>query len=129
MDTFAKIAAVKKMASAAAGILVFVLAGLAEAPGCLFTVQAAPKTAAGTAKASAASGEKAAPVDVNSAGLEALIDLPGIGRSTAQRIIDYRKEHGPFKTVDELLNVRGIGEKSLARFRDRVTIGSGGSKN
>ena len=62
-------------------------------------------------------------IDVNTADVDTLSELPGIGRAIAQRIVDYRKEHGPFKSVDELLNVRGIGDRSLARIRERVTVG------
>ena len=89
---------------------------------------AAPRSAS-SGKAAGSSGETAGPVDVNTASVDALVGLPGIGRATAQRIVDYRKEHGPFKSLDDLLNVRGIGEKSLARLKDRITIGSGGAKN
>ena len=70
----------------------------------------------------ASAEEKGAPVNINTADLDQLTTLPGIGKSIAQRIIDYRKEHGPFKSVDELLGVRGIGERSLSRIKDRVTI-------
>jgi competence protein ComEA len=62
-------------------------------------------------------------VDLNTADLDALTTVPGIGPALAQRIIEYRKEHGPFKKVEDLLNVRGIGERSLARIKDRVTVG------
>lgn len=87
---------------------------------------AAP-TARGAAKAASAdAGTKEAAIDVNAADVEKLIELPGIGRAIAQRIVDYRKEHGPFKSVDELLNVRGIGERMLEKLRDRLTVGTKG---
>ena len=64
------------------------------------------------------------PVDVNAAGEEELATLPGIGPALARRIIEYRAEHGPFRSVEELLEVKGIGEATLAGFRDRITLGT-----
>jgi len=83
---------------------------------------AAPARSAGKPSASSAIDEKSPPIDVNTADADKLTTLPGIGKAIAQRIIDYRKEHGPFKKVEELLNVRGIGDRSLARIKDRVTV-------
>jgi competence protein ComEA len=73
-----------------------------------------------TTGASGASG--GGPININSATLEELESLPGIGPSLGQRILDYRDENGPFRSVDELLNVSGIGEKRLADIRDKVTV-------
>jgi competence protein ComEA len=61
-------------------------------------------------------------INVNTASAEELTALPGIGKSYADRIVEYREKNGPFKKVDDLLNVRGIGEKTLERIRDRVTV-------
>jgi competence protein ComEA len=63
------------------------------------------------------------PVNINTASVEELDALPGIGPALAQRIADYRREHGPFTKVDDLLNVKGIGAKLLARIRERLTVG------
>ena len=68
--------------------------------------------------------EESGPVDINTAGLEELDALAGIGPVLAQRIIDYRTEHGPFQSVDELLEVKGIGEKTLEKFREDIVIGA-----
>jgi competence ComEA-like helix-hairpin-helix protein len=64
-----------------------------------------------------AAGTTAGQVNINSASVEQLSLLPRIGPSVAQRIVDFRKENGPFKSVDDLMLVRGIGEKSLAGIR------------
>ena len=61
-------------------------------------------------------------VDINSASLADLDALPGVGPSTAQAIIDYRIANGPFASVDDLLNVRGIGPSKLAAMRARVRV-------
>ncbi|CAB4901298.1 unannotated protein [freshwater metagenome] len=61
-------------------------------------------------------------VDLNSATLSDLDSLPGVGPSTAKAIIDYRVAHGPFASVDDLLNVRGIGPSKLAAMRARLRV-------
>jgi competence protein ComEA len=61
-------------------------------------------------------------VDINSATLADLDALPGVGPSTAQAIIDYRIANGPYVSVDDLLNVRGIGPSKLAAMRARVRV-------
>ena len=62
------------------------------------------------------------PVDLNTATAEQLQEVPGIGEALAQRIVEFRGEHGPFEKVDDLLNVRGIGVTSLDRLRPFLTI-------
>lgn len=60
------------------------------------------------------------PLDINKARLEDLMELPGIGETLAQRMVEYRKSHGKFRSVDELRKVRGIGEKRMAQLRPLV---------
>ena len=55
--------------------------------------------------------------DLNSADWPELANLPGFGETLARRIVDYRRQHGPFRSVEELENVRGIGPRKLARIR------------
>jgi len=63
------------------------------------------------------------PLDLNQATESELDALPGVGPATAQAILAYRQEHGPFLVVDDLLDVRGIGTAKLDAFRDLVRVG------
>jgi competence protein ComEA len=91
-------------------VLVFSAAVLAFVPG----------TARGATPQAAPPGEK---VNINTAGVDELVALPGIGKAYAERIIEYRQKNGPFKRIEDILNVRGIGEKTFERIRDRLTLG------
>lgn len=62
------------------------------------------------------------PLDLNTATIEQLDTLPGVGEVTAQKIVDYREEHGGFGSVDELGQVPGIGDKRLADLREQVRV-------
>mgnify|MGYP000152415423 FL=1 len=64
-------------------------------------------------------------VDLNTAGIEDLATLPGIGEGLAKRIVDYRTEHGPFEGPEGLMEVSGIGEKKLEELRDYITVSDG----
>lgn len=61
-------------------------------------------------------------IDINTATLQQLQLLPGIGETLAQRVIDYREEHGRFQSVDDLMNVSGIGEKKLEQMRQYIKV-------
>jgi competence protein ComEA len=61
-------------------------------------------------------------VDLNTATVAQLDALPGVGPATAQAIVDYRTQHGRFRSVDELLEVRGIGDAKLAQIRPHVSV-------
>jgi competence protein ComEA len=61
-------------------------------------------------------------VNINTASVEDLQQLHGIGPAKAEAIIAYREEHGPFQKIEDLLNVTGIGEKSLEKIKDQVVV-------
>ena len=63
------------------------------------------------------------PISINAAGKEEFMALPGIGEVLAQRILDYRQDHGSFSSPEELLNVEGIGKQRLEEILDLITIG------
>jgi competence protein ComEA len=81
-----------------------------------------PPGAAGGTGASGGSAGPSTPVNLNTATEADLDTLPGIGPALAQRIIDYRTQHGGFHSVDELRNVSGIGDAKFAEIKDLVTV-------
>ena len=68
------------------------------------------------------------PININTAGATELQQVPGIGPSTAQTILDTRKSYGTFKSVDDLLAIKGIGPKKLEKMRKYLTVGKPPSK-
>lgn len=91
---------------------------------CLLVAGAAPSAAAPQNKppASKASPALTAPVNLNTATQAQLETLPGIGAATAKRILEYRQKSGSFKKIEELMNVKGIGEKSFLKLKPHVTV-------
>jgi competence protein ComEA len=82
-------------------------------------VPAGPAGGAAGTPGTAAGGEL---VDINRATADQLDELPGVGPATAEAIISHRDQNGPFASVDELIDVRGIGESKLDQLRDLVTV-------
>ncbi len=74
-----------------------------------------------TAQAAEKSSEKK--ININTASVAELQELPRIGEKVAQRIVDFRKTHGKFKKIEEIMKVKGIGEKTFQQIRDRITVG------
>jgi competence protein ComEA len=73
--------------------------------------------------AAAAQTKPASRTAVKPASVAELDALPGIGAKTAALIVEYRQKNGPFKKVEELMNVRGIGEKNFLKLKPQLTIG------
>lgn len=98
---------------------------------CLFcgslSVMAQKTNAAETATkaattAPAAQAGKAGKVNLNSATTEQLTSLPGIGPATAKLIIEYRAKSGKFNRIEEIMNIKGIGEKKFQKIKDRLAV-------
>lgn len=90
---------------------------------CWCLLLAVPVTAAqskGTARA--AKPVSTAVVNLNTASATDLEGLPGIGAKTAARIVEYRQKNGPFKKIEELMNVRGVGEKNFLKLKPQITV-------
>lgn len=68
--------------------------------------------------------EEAGLVNINTASVEQLMTLEGIGESYAKRIIEFREKNGPFQTPEDLLKIKGIGEKTLEINKDRIILSS-----
>jgi competence protein ComEA len=91
-------------------------------PGEEVPVAAGASVPGGAGTAASAGPVPGAPVDVNTATAEQLDTLPGVGPATAAAIIAHREQHGPFSSVDQLLDVRGIGDAKLEQLRDLVSV-------
>ena len=63
-----------------------------------------------------------APINLNTATAAQLDALPGVGKATAERIVEYRQKNGGFKKTEDLMNVKGIGEKSFLKLKPLVTV-------
>lgn len=74
------------------------------------------------AAAAAASAPSKPTINLNAATIDQLETLPGIGRKTAERIIEYRTKSGGFKRIEDLMNVKGIGEKSFLKLKPLVAV-------
>ena len=64
-------------------------------------------------------------VNINTASAQQLTALPGVGEKMAARIVEYRQKQGGFKNVQELMNVRGLGEKNFGKIQTYLTVGEG----
>jgi competence protein ComEA len=103
---------------------------LAVAAMAVMPVAAAQQTKAPAAaapakstRASKATPAPTSPVNLNSATQAQLEALPGVGPKAAQRILDFRKQNGNFKKIEDLMNVKGFGEKTFLKLKPMLTVG------
>ncbi len=83
---------------------------------------AAPQSTPAKPAGARAAGVASAPMNINTATAAQLETLPGIGARTAQAIVDQRQKSGGFKKIEELMNIKGIGEKSFLKLKPMVTV-------
>jgi len=77
-------------------------------------------------RAASAAGSATRQIDLNKASAEELATIPGIGEALARRIVEFREKEGPFRRVEDLMKVKGIGEKSFQKMRSHIKVDSKG---
>ncbi|HXV60537.1 MAG TPA: helix-hairpin-helix domain-containing protein [Vicinamibacteria bacterium] len=97
------------------------LASLVLLTSCLGLISMAPALAQENAG-------KQPPIDLNTASVDELTSLPGVGQKVAERIVAYREANGPFEKKEELMNVRGIGEKTFLKLERLIKVEAQTSK-
>jgi competence protein ComEA len=81
-----------------------------------------PLAASAQDKPAPAAARPATLVNLNTATMAQLETLPGVGPKTAARIVEYRQKSGGFKKIEELMNVKGIGEKAFLKLKPQITV-------
>ncbi len=104
-------------------LMLLAVAAMAVMPAAAAQQTKAPAAAA-PAKSTRASKTPApsAPVNLNTASQAQLEALPGVGPKAAQRILDFRKQNGNFKKIEDLMNVKGFGEKTFLKLKPMLTV-------
>ena len=105
--------------------MLLAIVAMAAIPVAAAAQQAAPpakSAAAKPARSAKTAGSSTAVVNINTATQAQLESLPGLGAKAAERILEYRQKNGQFKKVEDLMNVKGIGEKSFLKLKPRLTV-------
>ena len=90
---------------------------------CLACLLAGPAPAAAQAPQPPAKAAAATVVNINTATVDQLDGLPGVGAKMAARIVEYRQKNGGFKKIEDLMSIRGIGEKNFLKLKPLITVG------
>ena len=93
-----------------------------SAPAAASSAKSQTSSTASASKAAVASQKSGFPININTAGIEELKQLSGIGDTKARAIVAYRDENGPFQSPEDLIKVKGIGEKTLAKLLPYITV-------
>ena len=96
---------------------------IAAVASLLAAVPSVAASAQGKPASAASKPTPATTVNINTASAAEFESLPGIGAKTAARIVEYRQKNGPFKKVEELMNVRGVGEKNFLKLKPQLAVG------
>jgi competence protein ComEA len=107
-------------------LMVLAIVGAAALPAAAQQKAAAPGSKPTAAKTVATAS---APVNLNTANQAQLESLPGVGAKAAQRILEYRQKNGSFKKIEDLMNVKGIGEKSFLKLKPLLTVSDKGDRS
>jgi competence protein ComEA len=97
---------------------------IAAVASLLATLPSVAASAQGKPVPAAAKPAPTTPVNINTASATDFESLPGVGAKTAARIVEYRQKNGPFKKSEELMNVRGLGEKNFLKLKSQLTVGT-----
>jgi competence protein ComEA len=103
--------------------MLLAVAAMAVIPVAAAQQAKAPAPATKSARASKAAPTPTTPININTATQAQLESLPGVGPKAAERILEYRKQNGHFKKVEDLMNVKGFGEKTFLKLKPMLTVG------
>ena len=110
-------------------LMLLALAAMAVVPVAAVQQAKSPAPASKSSRASKAAPAPTSPININTATQAQLESLPGVGPKAAQRVIEYRKANGSFKKVEDLMNVKGFGEKTFLKLKPMLTIGEKAGAN